>query len=106
MVPPAGASGSRMDAYRLVEVVGWLRWKPVHPLTTGPGQAEQTKRHGSRSFVQWGAPPWPVALGPLPGGWADGDGMNSRDRTARERVWTYIRRPTGTRRPQTEVAPL
>lgn len=37
---------------RLVAIVGWLRWEPGHPVTIGPGQAEQTKRHGSRSFVQ------------------------------------------------------
>jgi hypothetical protein len=56
-MPPAETSGSRMDAYRLAEVGGWLRWKPGHPPTIGPGKAEQTKRHG---------------------GWADGDGMTSR----------------------------
>jgi hypothetical protein len=58
-------------------------WKPGHPGTIGPGQAEQTKPHASRSFVQLGAPPGPVGLGPLPGGWADGDGMTSQARSAR-----------------------
>ena len=56
-MPPAGTSGSRMDVCRLVEAAGWLRWKPAHPVAVGPGQAEQTKRRGSRSFVRQGAPP-------------------------------------------------
>jgi len=31
-LPPAGTSGSRMDACRLVKVVCWLRWKAAHPV--------------------------------------------------------------------------
>lgn len=45
-----------MDACRLVEVVGCLVWEAGHPVTIDPGKAEQTKRHGPRPFVQWGAP--------------------------------------------------
>lgn len=52
----------------LVEVGGWLGWKPGQSGAIGPGQAEQNKGHGSRSFVRWGA---------------DGDGMTSRARSAR-----------------------
>jgi hypothetical protein len=44
---------------RLVEVVGWLRWKPARLVAVGPGK-----------------PSRPSAT--LPGGWADGDGMTSR----------------------------
>lgn len=43
-LPPAGTSGSRMDACRSVEVAGWLRWKPAHPVAIGRGKAEQAKR--------------------------------------------------------------
>ena len=62
----SGDLGLQDGRRRLVEVVGWLRWKLAHPLTIGPGKAEQTKRRGPRSFVQWGVPPWPAALRPLP----------------------------------------
>jgi hypothetical protein len=35
-MPPERTSGSRMDACRMVEVVGWLGRKPAHPVTIGP----------------------------------------------------------------------
>ena len=59
---------------RLVEVVGWLRWKPGHPVTIGPGEAKQTKPHGSRWFVRrrstWTRAAWPAS--PLGGPTATG----------------------------------
>jgi hypothetical protein len=36
----------------MVEVAGWLRRKPAHPVAIGPVKAEQTEPHKSRSFVQ------------------------------------------------------
>jgi hypothetical protein len=68
LVASGGDLGLQDGRRHQVEVVGWLRWKPSHPLTIGPGQAEQTEPHASRSFVQLGAPPGPMGLGPLPGG--------------------------------------
>ena len=38
VMPPAGTSGSRMDVCRLVEVVGWLRWKPAIPSPSAQGK--------------------------------------------------------------------
>ena len=50
---PAGTSGSRMDAAAWSRMSGgWLRRKPGHPVAIGPGQAEQTKHRGPRSFVR------------------------------------------------------
>jgi hypothetical protein len=69
-MPPAGTSGSRMDVCRLVEVVGWLRWKPGHPPTIGPGksradQAPRVKvvRPVGRSTLTRGARPAPRRVG-------------------------------------------
>jgi hypothetical protein len=65
-----GELGLQDGRRRLVEVVGWLRWKLVHPLTVGPGKAEQTKRRGplGRS-ASWAAPacPWRLPCAPVGG---------------------------------------
>ncbi len=57
-----------------------LRRKARHPVTVGPGQVEQTKRHGSKSFVQRALHLDPWRLPRSPEGGADGDGMTSRAR--------------------------
>jgi hypothetical protein len=49
----SGGDLGLQDGCHLVEVAGWLMWKPAHPLTIGPGKADQIERRG-------------------PGGWADG----------------------------------
>jgi hypothetical protein len=51
-LPPAGGLRLQDGRRGLVEVAGWLRWEPAHPVSIGPGQAEQTKRHRPRSFVR------------------------------------------------------
>jgi hypothetical protein len=85
---PSSASGGDLGLQdgcrRLVEIVGWLRWKRAYPVAIGPGQAEQTKRHGPRSFSRWGAhlDPWRLPRSPLGGptvtGWAGGRSVRDR----------------------------
>lgn len=53
---PSDASGGDLGLQggrgRTVEIAGWLRWRPGHLITIDPGQAEQAKLYGSRSFVR------------------------------------------------------
>lgn len=68
--PPAETSGSGMEPGArdcLAEAEPWLS------VTAGPGQAEETKPHGSRSFVQRVALPELVGLSRSLGRWDDGD---------------------------------
>jgi hypothetical protein len=56
----------------------------------------QTRPRGSRSFVRWGAPPGLAGPGPLPRGWADGDGMNRQAGVCAVARWKIENRRSGT----------
>ena len=87
-----GTSGSRMDAAAWsklsVAEVGACPSPHHRPRQSRGDQAPRVKvvRPVGRSTLTRGA------SRPLPGGWADGDGMTSRARFARRRAWPYIYR--------------
>jgi len=42
-----------MDACRLVEVGGWLRWQPARPVTIGQGQPSRPSATPRRVGRRW-----------------------------------------------------
>ena len=52
-MPPAGTSGSRMDACRLVKGYRVAEAEARHPVAIGPDQAEQTSRARSARWRAW-----------------------------------------------------
>jgi len=75
-MPPAGTSGSRMEG-KVPQLLEW--WRSGAGFIPSPSAQAKPSRPGPTGqgrFLRLGAPPLPAWPGPLPGGWADGDGMN------------------------------